>query len=152
LAKLVGKTQLIYIGMKVRRKLFDIFGERKGFDELYCKSENLYADAVKNFQDLGENPPKIKVDIISMRRYEPQFCSQNITVFGKEPPKLEKFNIFKQTIATILNPKEKFDMRVEFEYGSNLGHLIFCNKFHLNNATNNNTSNTLIIPFFSVLT
>jgi hypothetical protein len=62
--------------------------------------------------DFGRNLPKFGVDIISKKRYEPQFCSQNITVPKKELPfKLEKFKIFQVTIDKVLSSEDLYDRR-----------------------------------------
>jgi hypothetical protein len=102
---------------------------------------------------LGKNLPKLRVDIISKRRYEPQFFSQNFSVPKKKlPSKLEMFNIFKQTIATVLNSSEKFDLDIERKYETKLGHNLFWNSFKIDNANGrlwNRITSRQVIPFFT---
>jgi hypothetical protein len=110
----------------------------------------LCAKATIKFNDLGKNFPKLEVDIVSKRRYEPQYCSQNTTVHSKELPlKLEKFKIFQVTIDKILSSEETYDLKIEYERQSKIGTEVWWNRMEMDKANDRRyLKENIITPYF----
>jgi hypothetical protein len=110
--------------------------------------------AYKKFNELGENLPNFKIDEIPKKRYEPRFYSQKMTVQEELPSKLEKFNIYQETIEIILSSEDKFNLNWEYKNLSKRCAETWWSRMKINNCKirrhTETTTSSMFFPCFDL--